>query len=203
MNNSRHEGPGPRELELVRLAFDGEQPARPTAHEPSDPGTAELFDLADRLRAALGPAPLAPELESRITATLDSHRAARRASWFYRMAWTSAAACLLLAALLFFGQPYRRNAGSAPAAADVALSADDAATIASALSLLRWDSSIDYGVENLASAVAAIEQTVSSQMTPSNQTRPAAGGLPWGSGDDWDLPHPAGSFVPSGVGSSV
>lgn len=171
---------GRHQMELVRVMW--EQGAEPSAalraHLASCPLCREELDaareLAAPLRAALRPEALREGLEAEIRARVVARSTNQGLPWALRVGTAAVAAALLLAVLVPHSRPTRSTA-------EVTLSADDAAVIASTYTLLNWESPLEDSVEYLSTRIKDATQRVERQSgAPST--------LPWGPEDDWDLP---------------
>ena len=144
---------------------------------------AETAAVLAALRPALVPQPLPERARTRINERLAAVSRHRQRRWAFpaALAYAAVAASLIGAAALQLGRNSVTDATSGPAAA-VRLSADDAATIAAAYALLRWDDPAQYAIEILVDQTTDVVDSIEHRAD-------SASLLPWNHADDWDVPQ--------------
>ena len=144
---------------------------------------ADTSALLGALRPALAPQPMPKRASTRIQERLAAvpSRGQRRWAFPAALAYAALAAGLIATAALQLGLNPVSEATSRPAAV-MRLSADDAATIAAAYTLLRWDDPAQYVTEVLANQTADVVDSI-------EHGTDAESSLPWSRADDWDVPQ--------------
>lgn len=127
--------------------------------------------LADQLRSALAPEPLDDALHRRIVARVRQQSATythplRR----FNLGVAAAAAAALVAIL----NPWYTAHQTASSADTLTLTSNEAAAIVAAMQETSWVTSVSYRVDQVEARLKSLTEQSA---------------LPWGEGDDWDVPR--------------